>query len=157
MKADDTSTSKVAPFERKRPIKRVHEHKAEAHKPAPDPVREELRKRLNDPTCTVEYFLDNEAPPEREFVVSGLIAAREGECEVSKTKFKTMSKHEQRARGRYISAIGQLIKGGWIPKDRVLCIIVAHDPMCRIYGDEPCNCDAELSVDPVTSESMSND
>lgn len=86
MKADGTSTNKVAPFERERPVDpeavrrrreakqrgRTHEHEAEAQEPEHDPVREALRQRLDDPTCTVEYFLDNEAPP-REWLVDRLI------------------------------------------------------------------------------------
>lgn len=91
MKADGTSTNKVAPFERERPVDRDEarrrraakqrgrspEHDAAAQEPEHDPVRVELRKRFFDPTMTTAYALDHE-PPEREFVVDGLIPAREG-------------------------------------------------------------------------------
>lgn len=51
---------------------RPQEQDADEQEEHHDPVREALRLRLNDPTCTVEYFLDNEAPP-REWLVDRLI------------------------------------------------------------------------------------
>lgn len=55
----------------------AHEQDADAQEPEHDPVREELQKRFFDPTMTTSYALEH-APPDREFVVNGLIPAREG-------------------------------------------------------------------------------
>lgn len=80
MMADGTRDK--VPFERKRPLDLVRKNKhaelpdTQVQEPEHDPVREALRQRLNDPTSTVEYFLDNEAPPRR-WLVTDLIPADE--------------------------------------------------------------------------------